>query len=148
MFEALNSKSRYRSLTIRWGDGLQLPSGFTKAADASCCVFLLYPIKALLPGGTIREQTIDLVWASVYGENWQMGNEDGSRYVIVIPPKVSYPDRSFTNQIVADGRLQLPDQKADNLWFYQLDVSGEMIKLTNEEFLNKLDECQFPTTRP
>ncbi len=144
MFEERQRQHNYRVLTIRWADGLQFGSGFTKPADQFCCVFLLYPMEALLPGDAIREQTIDWLWESIYGANWRLGNEDGSRYTILVPPEVHYPDRAFTTRIAISGKLQIANQTEDNLWFYRLQPLGEMNKLTSEQFLELLPHCQFP----
>lgn len=144
MFEELNENSLYRVITIRWADGLQLSSGFIKHSDAHCCVFLLYPIAALLLGEAIQEQTLGWVWDAMYGKSWRMGNEDGSCYVITKQPEVSYPDRSFTTRIATEGSLQLPLEKADTLRFFELAAPEQIITLTHLEFLENLGACQFP----
>ena len=144
MFEELEESSLYRVVTIRWADGMQLSNGFIKNADAYCCVFLLYPIAALLPGEAIREETLDWVWAAMYGKSWRMGNEDGSCYVVTSQPEVAYPDRRFTTKIASEGILQLPNEQADILRFFELKAPEDLVKLTNQEFLASLELCQFP----
>lgn len=145
MFEALNPSMAYRVITLRWADGLQLPGGFTKASEAKCCVFLRYAIARLLDAGALKPDTPDLVWDAIYGPDWRLGNEDGSRYVVLQPPEFLYPSREFTQAIALRNELKIAEEKlADQLWFFQFDAGGALVKMNNHDFLERLTDCQFP----
>ncbi len=144
MFEQRQPHHRFRTITVRWRDGLQFSSGFTHSAKSFSCVFLLYPLVALLPGDAVANETIDRIWEYLFGLNWQQGNEDGSRYAILSGPEVNYPDRSFTVGIASTGILQQPNQQPDNLWFLEMDHEGRIAKLSPAHFRAQLKDCQFP----
>ncbi len=145
MFEAMNPTMAYRVLSMRWADGLQLPGGFTKVSEAKCCVFLRYAIARLLDGEALAPDTPDLIWEAIYGRNWRLGNEDGSRYVVLQAPQFLYPSREFAEAIARSNELKIAEeQRADQLWFFQLDVDGVLLKMSSQGFLERLTDCQFP----
>ncbi len=67
MFEARTPTMSYRVITVRWADGLQLPSGFTKASEQMCCVFLRYAMARMLSGEALKPDTPELVLDAIYG---------------------------------------------------------------------------------
>ena len=101
-------------------DALMLPSGFLAPAPYNCFIYARVP-EDWTRGSELSEYHRRAFFARMYGENWENGNDDGSRYVV----------REFSSRVLADEEiaakpwLSAVNDKEFHYWFYKT-VGGKL----------------------
>lgn len=74
-----------------------------------------------LTGEHLSENGIDRILEFLYGENWQAGNEDGSRFMIL----------QTKSQLLSDANA---DEWRDRSYCYKIGEKGDFSKISPQEF--------------
>ncbi|HQU85142.1 MAG TPA: hypothetical protein PKY59_18525 [Pyrinomonadaceae bacterium] len=74
-----------------------------------------------LAGEHLNENSINLILKFLYGENWQSGNEDGSRFMIL----------QTKSQLLSDANA---DEWLSRSYCYSVDETGKVSKISPQEF--------------
>ena len=128
------------TLVVTVRDGLALPSGFISQASYACNFFCRVPA-GWIRNGTLQADFLEKVYEQVYGANWRLGNDDGSRYVVI-----DSSVKIFTPDELRAAKWGDTANTADNhFWFYIADESGELKNVKAEEFQAAVDAAPPPT---
>lgn len=122
------------TLLIVVKDGLMLPSGFVSPASYTCNFFCRVP-REWTDGEKIKEMYLEKIYQQVYGANWRMGNDDGSRYVVI-----DSFSKALTPEVARTTQWSGTENTKDNhFWFYLAQPSGAVRKVTAQEFQADID---------
>lgn len=118
-----------KTLLIVVKDGLMFPSGFVSEASNTCNFFCRVP-SDWTDGEQLKPEYLEKIYQKVYGVNWRMGNDDGSKYVVINSfTTIFTPEVARTTQW--SGTV---NGNGNSYWFYTVDERGELQKVTAEEF--------------
>lgn len=128
------ANDRVETLLIVVKDGLMLPSGFVSPASYACNFFCRVPAE-WTDGEKIKAEYLEKIYQRVYGVGWRMGNDDGSRYVVIDSfSKVFTPEVARSTQWSGT-----QNTKENHFWFYIVDERGEVKSVKAEEFQAEID---------
>ena len=126
------------TLVVTVQDGLMLPSGFISQASYKCNFFCRVPAR-WVADGKLKSEHLEKIYEQVYGQNWRMGNDDGSRYVVI----------DWTMKTLAPGEVattnwrEMANTKENQYWFYVADDHGEIKNVKAEGFQADVDAEGF-----
>ena len=101
-------------LQITIKDGLMFPTGVLSQAPYRCVVF------CRVDESRIGDDIQETVFAHLYGPTWRMGNDDGSRYVVLSADShILTPAEEQTAPW-----LEVTDTQNDHYWFYHAPDAG------------------------
>lgn len=132
----LNSlqKSAFETGILIIKDGLGFPSGFVSDAKYTLNIFFRVPA-SWASGGKLTEQAQEKIFGFLYGENWRMGNDDGSFYVV----RDSYSN-VFDEETVRNTKWEgTIDTHENHYRFYIASEGGAIKSVKEEEFQAHID---------
>ncbi len=131
---AQKKSERVETLVVTVKDGLALPSGFISQASYACNFFCRVP-ESWIQGDTLKSDHLEKIYEQVYGQNWRMGNDDGSRYVVLDSSvKILAPDEVKTGKW-----SEIANTNENHFWFYIAGETGEIRNVKAEEFQAEVD---------
>jgi len=127
-------KKALETLIIIVKDGLMLPSGFVAPSSFTCNIYCRVP-NDWVEGGRLKESHLEKFFEKLYGDNWRMGNSDGSRYVV---------QDQYSQLLTADAVKRVnwsitENTKDAHFLFYIVSETGEIQKITPLEFQREID---------
>lgn len=121
--------ARVETLVVTVQDGLMLPSGFISQASYKCNFFCRVPAD-WIEDGKLKPDRLENVYEKVYGQNWRIGNDDGSRYVVIDSAvKILSPDEAASTDW-----SEFETTKDNQYWFYIVDAAGEIENVKADGF--------------
>lgn len=129
---AKNSKKKTLLLLIQ--DGLGFPSGFVSEASYKLNVFCRVP-QSWTDGDILKPEAREKIFEFLYGANWRMGNDDGSRYVVI-----DSFSKVFDEETVKNTRWEATENTdKDHYRFYLVGEDGAISSVKAEEFQSDID---------
>ncbi len=109
----------YVTVRVDLTDALQLPSGNQFPSPSGPLIIFVKAPRTWLIKGELTPKAKAAVLAKLYGASWELGNEDGSRYVVKI----------FTSrELAAKESNELSVKSAKNTWVYEVSKAGTLEK--------------------
>lgn len=121
-------------------DGLGFPSGFVSEAGYKLNIFCRLP-SDWTDGTQIKPEAREKIFEFLYGANWRMGNNDGSRYVVIDSFSKIFDDETVKNT----RREGTKNTDEDHYRFYLVEADGTIRSVTAEEFQADID-AEFKTS--
>ncbi|HVE55325.1 MAG TPA: hypothetical protein VNB22_00750 [Pyrinomonadaceae bacterium] len=127
-------KPRKNTLLLVIQDGLGFPSGFVSEASFKLNIFCRVPPE-WTDGEQLKADSREKIFEFLYGVNWRMGNDDGSRYVVI-----DSFSKVFDEETVKNTRWEGTENTADNHYkFYLVGDDGAIRSVKEEEFQADID---------
>lgn len=127
-------KSAFQTGILIIRDGLGFPSGFVSDAKYTLNVFFRVPV-SWARGGKLTQEAQEKIFRFLYGENWRMGNDDGSFFVV----RDSYSN-IFDEETVRTTRWEgTTDTDENHYRFYIAGEGGTISSVKEEEFQAHID---------
>ncbi|MBI3654642.1 MAG: hypothetical protein HY231_26725 [Acidobacteria bacterium] len=119
-----------KTVRVELKDGLGFPSGFVSPASYTCVMYYRVP-ESWVNGDKLFDEKREAMLENMYGNNWRMGNEDGSYYVVF-----SYAERVLAaDEEVAHEWLQHgANDTACKYWYYQVAEDGSFTDVKAQDF--------------
>ncbi len=128
-------KSAFETGILIINDGLGFPSGFVSDAKYTLNIFFRVPASWAI-GGKLTQEAQERIFRFLYGENWRMGNDDGSFYVVR-----DSNSNIFDEETVKNTKWEgTTDTDENHYRFYIAGEDGTISSVKEEEFQAHIDK--------